>query len=55
MVGNNLQQLEVGEEKSRMREEKLQNQIMELQVTYLLLTFSFPLSYSLLNLHKYLN
>jgi len=32
VVGNNLQTLEVGEEKSRLREEKLQNQIMELQV-----------------------
>jgi len=32
VVGNNLQHLEVGEEKSRMREEQLQNQIMDLQM-----------------------
>ena len=32
VVGNNLQQLEVGEEQSRMREERLQNQIMELKI-----------------------
>ena len=31
MVGKNLQQLEVGEEQTRVREEKLQAQIMDLR------------------------
>ena len=34
VVGNNLQHLEVGEEKSRSREEGRQVQIVELQVIY---------------------
>ncbi len=32
MVGKNLQQLEVGEEQTRVREEKLQAQIMDLRL-----------------------